>query len=84
VPKYGKAYCSEDLSTVKENYIGQARSEIAEAQASAATVVEQQGRLDKARGIERALIDATPDVSAIVARIQQLNGELSITKQALR
>ena len=76
-PTCGKAYCSEDLSTVKENYIGQARSEIAEAQASAATVVEQQGRLDKARGIERALIDATPDVSAIVARIQQLNGELS-------
>lgn len=76
-PTCGKAYCSEDLSTVKENYIGQARSEIAEAQASAATVAEQQGRLDKARGIERALIDATPDVSAIVARIQQLNGELS-------
>lgn len=79
-PTCGKAYCSEDLSTVKENYIGQARSEIAEAQTSAAAMAEQQERLDKARAIERNLISSTPDVSAIIATIQKLTGELAVLK----
>ncbi len=44
----GKPYCEEDLSTVKESFIEQARNEIGQAQASASAVAQHKARLEKA------------------------------------
>ncbi|MDP1271236.1 hypothetical protein Q6267_29960, partial [Klebsiella pneumoniae] len=44
----GKAYCVEDLSTVKEIFVEQARSEISQAQSSATSVAKYQEHLEKA------------------------------------
>lgn len=75
-PTCGKAYCVEDLSTVKESFVEQARSEISQAQASATSVAKYQEHLDKALKIESALVASTPDVSAIISRIERLTKEL--------
>lgn len=75
-PTCGKAYCLEDLSTVKESFVEQARSEISQAQASATSVAKYQEHLEKALKIESSLIASTPDVSAIISRIEQLTKEL--------
>ncbi|EPL2353805.1 AAA family ATPase [Klebsiella pneumoniae] len=75
-PTCGKAYCLEDLSTVKESFVEQARSEISQAQASATSVVKYQEHLEKALKIESSLVASTPDVSAIISRIEQLTKEL--------
>ncbi|EPC3566034.1 AAA family ATPase [Klebsiella pneumoniae] len=75
-PTYGKAYCVEDLSTVKESFVEQARSEISQAQASATSVAKYQEHLEKALKIESALVASTPDVSAIISRIERLTKEL--------
>lgn len=75
-PTCGKAYCVEDLSTVKESFVEQARSEISQAQASATSVAKYQGHLEKALKIESSLVASTPDVSAIISRIEQLTKEL--------
>lgn len=72
----GKAYCVEDLSTVKESFVEQARSEISQAQASATSVAKYQEHLEKALKIELSLVASTPDVSAIISRIEQLTKEL--------
>lgn len=72
----GKAYCVEDLSTVKESFVEQARSEISQAQASATSVAKYQEHLEKALKIESSLVASTPDVSAIISRIEQLTKEL--------
>lgn len=75
-PTCGKAYCVEDLSTVKESFVEQARSEISRAQASATSVAKYQEHLEKALKIESSLVASTPDVSAIISRIEQLTKEL--------
>ena len=75
-PTCGKAYCVEDLSTVKESFIEQARNEIGQAQASATSVAKYQEHLEKALKIESSLVASTPDVSAIISRIEQLTKEL--------
>ncbi|HCD4857163.1 TPA: AAA family ATPase [Klebsiella pneumoniae] len=75
-PNCGKAYCVEDLSTVKESFVEQARSEISQAQASATSVAKYQEHLEKALKIESSLVASTPDVSAIISRIEQLTKEL--------
>ncbi|HDT0615558.1 TPA: AAA family ATPase [Klebsiella michiganensis] len=75
-PTCGKAYCVEDLSTVKESFVEQARSEISQAQASATSVAKYQEHLEKALKIESSLVAGTPDVSAIISRIEQLTKEL--------
>ena len=75
-PTCGKAYCVEDLSTVKESFVEQARSEISQAQASATSVAKYQEHLEKALKIESSLVASTPDVSAIISRIEQLTNEL--------
>lgn len=75
-PTCGKAYCVEDLSTVKESFIEQARSEICQAQASVTSVAKYQEHLEKALKIESSLVAGTPDVSAIISRIEQLTKEL--------
>lgn len=75
-PTCGKAYCVEDLSTVKESFVEQARSEISQAQASATSVAKYQEHLEKALKIESSLVASTPDVSAIIFRIEQLTKEL--------
>ncbi|EMW1757731.1 AAA family ATPase [Klebsiella pneumoniae] len=75
-PTCGKAYCHEDLSTVKESFVEQARSEISQAQASATSVAKYQEHLEKALKIESSLVASTPDVSAIISRIEQLTKEL--------
>ncbi|HDU3945234.1 TPA: AAA family ATPase [Klebsiella pneumoniae subsp. pneumoniae] len=75
-PTCGKAYCVEDLSTVKESFVKQARSEISQAQASATSVAKYQEHLEKALKIESALVASTPDVSAIISRIERLTKEL--------
>lgn len=75
-PTCGKAYCVEDLSTVKESFVEQARSEISQAQASATSVAKYQEHLEKALKIESSLVASTPDVSAIIPRIEQLTKEL--------
>ncbi len=75
-PTCGKAYCVEDLSTVKESFVEQARSEISQAQASATSVAKYQEHLEKALKIESSLVASTPDVSAIISRIEQLTKEL--------
>ncbi|MDV5217228.1 AAA family ATPase [Klebsiella pneumoniae] len=75
-PTCGKAYCVEDLSTVKESFVEQARSEISQAQASATLVAKYQEHLEKALKIESSLVASTPDVSAIISRIEQLTKEL--------
>lgn len=75
-PTCGKAYCLEDLSTVKESFVEQARSEISQAQASATSVAKYQEHLEKAIKIESSLVASTPDVSAIISRIEQLTKEL--------
>ncbi|ECZ0129593.1 TPA: AAA family ATPase [Salmonella enterica subsp. enterica serovar Napoli] len=75
-PTCGKAYCVEDLSTVKENFVEQARSEICQAQASVTSVAKYQEHLEKALKIESSLVAGTPDVSAIISRIEQLTKEL--------
>lgn len=75
-PTCGKAYCVEDLSTVKESFVKQARSEISQAQASATSVAKYQEHLEKALKIESSLVASTPDVSAIISRIEQLTKEL--------
>lgn len=75
-PTCGKAYCVEDLSTVKESFVEQARSEIGQAQASATSVTKYQEHLEKALKIESSLVASTPDVSAIISRIEQLTKEL--------
>ncbi|MER4282298.1 AAA family ATPase [Klebsiella pneumoniae] len=75
-PTCGKAYCVEDLSTVKESFVEQACSEISQAQASATSVAKYQEHLEKALKIESSLVASTPDVSAIISRIEQLTKEL--------
>ena len=75
-PTCGKAYCVEDLSTVKESFVEQARSEISQAQASATSVAKYQEHLEKALKIESALVASTPDVSAIISRIERPTKEL--------
>lgn len=75
-PTCGKAYCVEDLSTVKESFVEQARSEISQAQASATSMAKYQEHLEKALKIESSLVASTPDVSAIISRIEQLTKEL--------
>ncbi|MHA8893050.1 AAA family ATPase [Klebsiella pneumoniae] len=75
-PTCGKAYCVEDLSTVKESFVEQARSEISQAQASATSVAKYQEHLEKELKIESSLVASTPDVSAIISRIEQLTKEL--------
>ncbi|HHK9724767.1 TPA: AAA family ATPase [Klebsiella pneumoniae] len=75
-PTCGKAYCVEDLSTVKESFVEQVRSEISQAQASATSVAKYQEHLEKALKIESSLVASTPDVSAIISRIEQLTKEL--------
>lgn len=75
-PTCCKAYCVEDLSTVKESFVEQARSEISQAQASATSVAKYQEHLEKALKIESSLVASTPDVSAIISRIEQLTKEL--------
>ncbi|CAH3503335.1 TPA: AAA family ATPase [Klebsiella pneumoniae] len=75
-PTCGKTYCVEDLSTVKESFVEQARSEISQAQASATSVAKYQEHLEKALKIESSLVASTPDVSAIISRIEQLTKEL--------
>lgn len=75
-PTCGKAYCVEDLYTVKESFVEQARSEISQAQASATSVAKYQEHLEKALKIESSLVASTPDVSAIISRIEQLTKEL--------
>lgn len=75
-PTCGKGYCLEDLSTVKEIFVEQARSEISQAQASATSVAKYQEHLEKALKIESSLVASTPDVSAIISRIEQLTKEL--------
>lgn len=75
-PTCGKAYCVEDLSTVKESFVEQAHSEISQAQASATSVAKYQEHLEKALKIESSLVASTPDVSAIISRIEQLTKEL--------
>ncbi|HBQ2238680.1 AAA family ATPase [Klebsiella pneumoniae] len=75
-PTCGKAYCLEDLSTVKESFVEQARSEISQAQASVTSVAKYQEHLEKALKIESSLVASTPDVSAIISRIEQLTKEL--------
>lgn len=75
-PTCGKAYCVEDLSTVKKSFVEQARSEISQAQASATSVAKYQEHLEKALKIESSLVASTPDVSAIISRIEQLTKEL--------
>ncbi|HBZ7469437.1 TPA: AAA family ATPase [Klebsiella pneumoniae] len=75
-PTCGKAYCLEDLSTVKESFVEQARIEISQAQASATSVAKYQEHLEKALKIESSLVASTPDVSAIISRIEQLTKEL--------
>lgn len=75
-PTCGKAYCVEDLSTVKESFVEQARSEISQAQASATSVAKYQEHLEKALKIESSLVASTPDVSAIISRIEQLTKQL--------
>ncbi|HCM8014545.1 TPA: AAA family ATPase [Klebsiella pneumoniae] len=75
-PTCGKAYCVEDLSTVKESFVEQARSEISQAQASATSVAKYQEHLEKALKIESALVASTPDASAIISRIERLTKEL--------
>lgn len=75
-PTCGKAYCVEDLSTVKESFVEQARSEISQAQASATSVAKYQEHLEKALKIESALVASTPDMSAIISRIERLTKEL--------
>lgn len=75
-PTCGKAYCVEDLSTVKESFVEHARSEIGQAQASATSVAKYQEHLEKALKIESSLVASTPDVSAIISRIEQLTKEL--------
>ncbi|EBH1568754.1 AAA family ATPase [Salmonella enterica] len=75
-PTCGKAYCVEDLSTVKENFVEQARSEICQAQASVTSVAKYQEHLEKALKIESSLVAGTPDVSAIISRIEQLTKKL--------
>lgn len=75
-PTCGKAYCVEDLSTVKESFVEQARSEISQAQASATSVAKYQEHLEKALKIESSLVASTLDVSAIISRIEQLTKEL--------
>ncbi|HBR4262103.1 TPA: AAA family ATPase [Klebsiella pneumoniae] len=75
-PTCGKSYCIEDLSTVKESFVEQARSEISQAQASATSVAKYQEHLEKALKIESSLVASTPDVSAIISRIEQLTKEL--------
>ncbi|EDK9787204.1 exonuclease [Salmonella enterica subsp. enterica serovar Give] len=75
-PTCGKAYCVEDLSTVKESFVEQARSEICQAQASVTSVAKYQEHLEKALKIESSLVAGTPDVSAIISRIEQLTKEL--------
>ena len=75
-PTCGKAYCVEGLSTVKESFVEQARSEIGQAQASATSVAKYQEHLEKALKIESSLVASTPDVSAIISRIEQLTKEL--------
>ncbi|WP_407258229.1 AAA family ATPase [Klebsiella quasipneumoniae] len=75
-PTCGKAYCVEDLSTVKESFVEQARSEISQAQASATSVAKYQEHLEKALKIESSLVASTPDMSAIISRIEQLTKEL--------
>ncbi|EBD6220760.1 AAA family ATPase [Salmonella enterica subsp. enterica serovar Anatum] len=72
----GKAYCVEDLSTVKESFVEQARSEICQAQASVTSVAKYQEHLEKALKIESSLVAGTPDVSAIISRIEQLTKKL--------
>ncbi|MCU7761019.1 AAA family ATPase [Cronobacter sakazakii] len=80
----GKPYCEEDLSTVKEGLIEQARNEISQAQAFATAVAQHKTRLEKALGIESALVAATPDVSAIIAKIERLTNELSALRHRER
>ncbi|EHB2286844.1 AAA family ATPase [Salmonella enterica subsp. enterica serovar Panama] len=80
----GKPYCEEDLSTVKESFIEQARNEINQAQTSAAAVVKYKKHLDKALAIESAIVASTPDVSTIIARIERLTNELSALRHRER
>ena len=79
-PTCGKAYCLEDLSTVKESFVEQARIEISQAQASATSVAKYQEHLEKALKIESSLVASTQDVSAIISRIEQLTKELGMLR----
>ncbi|EMQ7469962.1 AAA family ATPase [Escherichia coli] len=76
-PTCGKAYCEEDLSTVKENFIEQARQEIGQAKTLAEAMAKHKTNLEKALSIESALVKTTPDVTAIIARIEELTKQLS-------
>ncbi|CHM11360.1 chromosome segregation protein [Salmonella enterica subsp. enterica serovar Typhi] len=69
---------------MKESFIEQARNELSQAQASAAAVAQHKARLEKALGIESALVAATPDVSEIIARIERLTNELSALRHRER
>lgn len=80
----GKPYTEDDLSTVKTSFIEQARNEIAQAQESATAVGEHKARLEKAIGIESALVATTPDVSAIIAEIERQTSELSALRHRER
>lgn len=73
----GKPYCEDDLSTVKESFIGQARTEVTQAQAFSKTMAEQQTILERAREAESSLASSSPDVSAITTRIEQLTRDLA-------
>ncbi|HAX2344583.1 TPA: AAA family ATPase [Escherichia coli] len=76
-PTCGKAYCEEDLSTIKENFIEQARQEIGQAKTLAEAMDKHKTNLEKALSIESALVKTTPDVTTIIARIEELAKQLS-------
>ncbi|MCV5675705.1 exonuclease, partial [Escherichia coli] len=67
-----------------ESFIEQARNEIGLAQTSAAAVDQHKARLEKALGIESALVAATPDVSEIISTIERLTNELSALRHRER
>ncbi|HGH5398633.1 TPA: AAA family ATPase [Raoultella planticola] len=72
----GKPYCEEDLSSVKESYMKQAREYMAEAKLQLASFTEHQERQVSAKALLHKLEAATPDVSAITAEISRLSSEL--------
>ncbi|ELD1608298.1 AAA family ATPase (plasmid) [Escherichia coli] len=76
-PTCKKAYCIEDLSTIKNGYVEQARKEISQTKVLAESTSKYKEHLEKALGIETALIKETPDVTVIISNIEELTKQLA-------
>lgn len=79
-PTCGKAYCEDDLSTVRESFMSSAREQMEEAKSCLKLHAEQSERYEKAKLLLDKLQAATPDVSAIIERIASFTKDLEKTK----